>query len=579
MYVKQIFEKRTGRTFLTIVEGYREPGTDKVKQKTVMSIGYLDELQKEHDDPVTYYKDVAKKMTEEAKEASKLLTFNFIANETIDTSTVLRKNLGFSVLSYFYHKLEINKFFINRQRNLNIEYSLNNIFQMLVYSRILLPRSKKASFENMDNYFLDFNFHINHIYRALDYFNSYKDDLLLHIHEMVRLNYGRDTSNVYYDVTNYYFEIKEPDDFRKKGVSKEHRTTPIVQMGLLMDNSGLPITYKLFEGNTNDSTTLMPVLDELKDDYNFGRVIVVADKGMNTGENIAYNIIHKNGYIYSQSVRGANAELKEYVLSDEAYEVSSDGFKIKSRIITTKIWVKNAKGKNVQVEIEQKQVAFYSPDYDKRSKHEREKAVEKARKLIEKSKNGKLPAKGAQKYIASTLCNKETGEIHDELSDYHFVDGEKIAEEEKYDGYYVIVTSELKMPNNEILDAYRNLWKIEETFKITKSELKTRPVYLSLKEHIEAHFLTCFVSLLLLRLLEKQTDHKYSTKVLVNEMNNISGTYLAENYYMFDRNSTIVRDLGDLVGVDFTKRFMTVGEIKNILAKMKKRLISQQLSD
>lgn len=570
MYVKQIFEKRTGRTFLTIVEGYREPGTGKVKQKTVMSIGYLDELEKEHDDPITYYKGVTKRMTEEAKEASKLLTFNFIANETIDASNTLRKNLGFAVLSYFYHELEINKFFINRQRNLNIEYSLNNIFQMLVYSRVLLPSSKKASFENMDTYFLDFNFHINHIYRALDYFNTYKEDLLLHIHEMVRLNYGRDTSNVYYDVTNYYFEIKEPDDFRKKGVSKEHRTTPIVQMGLLMDNSGLPITYKLFEGNTNDCNTLMPVLDELKNDYNFGRVIVVADKGMNTGENIAYNIIHKNGYIYSQSIRGANAELKKYVLSDEGYEVSSDGFKIKSRIVTTKIWVENAKGKNVQVEIEQKQVAFYSPDYDKRSKYEREKAVDKARKLIKKNKNGKLPAKGAQKYIVSTTYDKETGEIHDELSDHHFVDREKIAEEEKYDGYYVIVTSELKMPNHEILDAYRNLWKIEETFKITKSELKTRPVYLSLKEHIEAHFLTCFVSLLLLRLLEKQTDHKYSTKELVNEMNNISGTYLAENYYMFDRNSPIVQDLGELVGVNFTKRFMTLGEIKNILAKMKK---------
>ncbi|WP_353092569.1 IS1634 family transposase [Tissierella praeacuta] len=567
MYVKQIFEKRTGRTFLTIVEGYREPGTGKVKQRTVMSIGYLDELEKEHDDPVTYYKGVAKKMTEEAKEASKILTFNFIANETIDASTVLRKNLGFAVLSYFYHQLEINKFFINRQRNLNIEYSLNNIFQMLVYSKVLLPCSKKASFENMDNYFLDFNFHINHIYRALDYFNTYKDDLLLHIHEMVRLNYGRDTSNVYYDVTNYYFEIKEPDDFRKKGVSKEHRTTPIVQMGLLMDNSSLPITYKLFEGNTNDSTTLMPVLDELKEDYNFGRVIVVADKGMNTGENIAYNIIHKNGYIYSLSVRGAGRELKDYVLVDEGYEVSSDGFKVKSRIVTTKIWVQNAKAKNVQVEIEQKQVAFYSPDYDKRSKHEREKAVEKAKKLIEKSGNVKFPAKGAQKYIASTPCDKETGEIHDELSDYHFVDRDKISEEEKYDGYYVIVTSELKMPNNEILDAYRNLWKIEKTFKITKSELKTRPVYLILKEHIEAHFLTCFVSLLLLRLLEKQTKHKYSTKELVNEMNNISGTYLAENYYMFDRNSAIVQDLGDLVGVDFTKHFMTIGEIKNILAK------------
>lgn len=501
MFLKK--DKRpNGRIYLSIVEGYREPGTGKTKQRKVKSLGFLDDLQKEYEDPISFFSDLAKEMTEEAKENTLPLDFSFSRNETIDTSSVLRKNLGFSILSHFYHKLEINKFFINRQRNLDIQYSLNNIFQMLVYSRVLLPSSKKASFENMDNYFLDFNFHINHIYRALDYFNFYKDDLLLHIHETVRMTYGRDTSNVYYDVTNYYFEIKEPDDFRKKGVSKEHRTTPIVQMGLLMDNSGLPITYKLFEGNTNDSTTLMPVLNELKDNYNFGRVIVVADKGMNTGENIAYNIIHKNGYIYSQSVRGASAELKNYVLSDEGYEESSDGFKIKSRIVTTKIWVENTKGKKVQVEVEQKQVAFYSPDYDKRAKYEREKAVEKARKLIEHSKNGKIPPKGAQKYIASNAFNKETGEIHTELSEYHFVDADKISEEEKYDGYYVIVTSELKMPNHEILDAYRNLWKIEETFKVTKSELKTRPVYLSKREHIEAHFLTCFVSLLLLRLLQ-----------------------------------------------------------------------------
>ncbi len=211
----------------------------------------------------------------------------------------------------------------------------------------------------MDNYFLDFNFGINDVYRALNYFNFYKDDLLLHIHEMIRMTYGRNTSNVYYDVTNYYFEIKEPDDFRKKGVSKEHRPNPIIQMGgLLMDNSGLPITYKLFEGNTNDCSTLMPVLNDLKNDYGLGRVIVVADKGMNTGENIAYNILHKNGYIYSQTVRGANADLKEYVLSDKGYEESSDGFKIKSRIVTTNIWVENTSGKRVQVPIEQKQVVF-----------------------------------------------------------------------------------------------------------------------------------------------------------------------------------------------------------------------------
>lgn len=568
MFLKK--DKRpNGRLYLSIVEGYREPGTGKSKQRKVKTLGYLDDLEREYNDPILHFTNIAKRMTEEAKEKELPLDFSFSPKDTIDSSTVLRKNLGFSILSYFYHKLKINEFFINRQRNLNIEYSLNNIFQMLVYSRVLNPSSKKYSFDTMDNYFWDFNFGINDVYRALDFFNFYKNDLLLYIHEMVRMTYGRDTSNVYYDVTNYYFEIKEPDDFRKKGVSKEHRPNPIIQMGLLMDNSGLPISYQLFEGNTNDSTTLMPVLNDLKKNYSLNRVIVVADKGMNTGENIAYNILHKNGYIYSQTVRGANADLKNYVLSNEEYETSADGFKIKSRLVTTKIWVENTQGKRVQVPVQQKQVVFYSPDYAKRAKYEREKAIEKAKKLIKNSKNGKIPAKGASKYIVSTPLDKGTGELF-ELSEYHFVDGKKISEEEKFDGYYAIVTSELKMPNNEILDAYRSLWKIEETFKITKSELKTRPVYLSKKEHIEAHFLTCFISLLLLRLLQINTDQKYSTKKLVDEMKNITGTYVDKNYYMFDYSNDVVNDLGKSTDIDFSKRFMTLGEIKKIISHTKK---------
>jgi transposase len=314
----------------------------------------------------------------------------------------------------------------------------------------------------------------------------------------------------------------------------------------------------------------MPVLHELKDEYNFGRVIVVADKGMNTGENIAYNIINQNGYIYSQTVRGGTKELKDYVLSDDGYDISPDGFKIKSRIITTKIWIENDKGKRVQVDIDQKQVAFYSPDYDKRSKYEREKAIRKAEKLISYSKSGKISSNGAAKYIESIPCDKKTGEIYDESSNAHFINEDKIAEEEKYDGYYLIVTSELKMSNEDILNAYRGLWKIEETFKITKSELETRPVHVSLREHIEGHFLTCFVSLLLLRLIENQVGHKYSTRKLINAMKNISGTYVDKNYYMFDYYEEIVGELGKATGIDFSKRFMTLGEIKSIVAGVKK---------
>jgi len=568
MFLKK--DKRpNGRIHLSIVEGYRDPLTGKPKQRNIQTLGYLDELEKEFDNPILHFTEVAKKMTEDEKQNNLPLTFSFSPDEVIDTSATLRKNLGFVVLSHFYHKLGIDGFLINRQRNLNIKFSLNNIFQLLVYSRVLNPCSKKKAFETKDDLFMDVNIGINDIYRSLDHFCRYKDALLLHLHEMVRMQYGRDTNKVYYDVTNYYFEIKEPDDFRKKGISKEYRKNPIVQMGLLMDNKGLPITYRLFEGNTNDCETLMPVLDNLKDDYGLGKVIVVSDKGMNTGENIAYNILNKNGYIYSQTIRGGSDEFKKYVLDQNGYVTHDDGFKIKSRVVSVKINVTNTEGKTKKVDIIQKQVVFYSPDFAKRTGREREKAIEKARKLMSKSKNGKLPENGAAKYIKSQPLDKKTGEIF-ELSEIHWIDSDKIDEESKYDGYYAIVTSELKMPNEEILDAYRSLWKIEESFKITKTELKTRPVNVSTKDHIEAHFLTCFISLLLIRLLQLSTDNKYSTKVLVNEMNNISGTYLDKNYYMLDYYSDIVKEFEAITGINFSKRFMKLGEIKKIIADVKK---------
>lgn len=562
-------KKPNGRIYLSIVEGYRESTTGKTKHRKIKSLGYVDDLEKEFDDPISNFTEIAKQMTLEANQDSIPLNFSFFSNETIDSYATLRKNLGFVVLSYFYHKLGIDGFLINRQRNLNIEFSLNNIFQLLVYSRVLNPCSKKRAFETKDDLFMDLDIGINDIYRSLDHFSRYKDALILHLHEMIRMQYGRDTNKVYYDVTNYYFEIKEPDDFRKKGISKEYRKEPIVQMGLLMDNNGLPITYRLFEGNINDCETLMPVLDDLKDDYGLGKVIVVADKGMNTGENIAYNILKKNGYIYSQTVRGGSDEFKKYVLDQSGYIMHDDGFKIKSRVVSVKINVTNTESKTKKVDIIQKQVVFYSPDFAKRAGHEREKAIEKAKKLMSKTKNGKLPESGAAKYIKTQQIDKKTGEIF-ELSEAHWIDSDKIAEECKYDGYYAIVTSELNMPNEEILDAYRSLWKIEESFKITKTELKTRPINVSTRDHIEAHFLTCFIALLLIRLLQLSTDNKYSTKVLVNELNNITGTYLDKNYYMFDYYSDIVKEFEVITGNDFSKRFITLRDIKKIIANVKR---------
>lgn len=566
MFLKK--DKRpNGRIYLSIVKGFRDPITKKNKQRAVKSIGFLDEFENIYEDPIEYFKEIAKKMTEEEKLNNAPLKFSFDRLETVNEGELLRKNFGFIILSYIYHKLNIDYFLDNKQQSLNIDFSLNKVLQALSFLRVMEPCSKKKSTELLERYFIDSNFSIDDVYRALDYFSKYKKDLILHIHENIRCEYGRNLDNVFYDITNYYFESDE-DDFRKKGVSKEHRPNPIVQMGLLMDDAGIPISFKLFEGNTNDCNTLMPVLDELKKDFNLGRVIVVADKGMNSGENIAYNVIHKNGYIYSKSVRGASKKVKKFVLNSSDYRYMGDDYKFKSRVVNTKIWVTNSKGKRVQAEIDQKQVVFYSEKYAKKARNDRQKVLDKARKLVG-LKRGSLN-KGAYKYIKDEYLDKETGQILNK-DDYLYIDKERIVEEEKYDGYYLIVTSELNMSDKEVIERYKGLWKIEESFKITKSQLKSRPVYLRKKNHIEAHFFICFLSLILIRLLEKETDFKFSISTLIDSMKNLSVTYLDENYYMLDYVDAVSKKFSEILNFDITKRFWKQSDIKNLIANSKRK--------
>ena len=565
MFLKK--DKRpNGRIYLSIVKGFRDPITKKNKQRAVKSIGFLDEFEDIYEDPIEHFKNLAKEMTEEEKLNNAPLEFSFDRSESVKNNEVLRKNFGFVVLSYIYHKLNIGYFLDNKQQSLNIDFSLNKILQALSFLRVMEPCSKKKSTELLEKYFMDSDFSIDDVYRSLDYFAKYKKDLILHIHEYIRCEYGRNLDNVFYDVTNYYFESDE-DNFRIKGVSKEHRPNPIVQMGLLMDDRGIPISFKLFEGNTNDCNTLMPVLDELKKDFNLGRVIVVADKGMNTGENIAYNVIHKNGYIYSKSVRGSSKEVKDYVLNANDYKDMGDEYKFKSRVVNTNIWITNAKGKKVQVEIEQKQVVFYSEKYARKARKDRQKVLDKANKLI-KLKKGSLN-KGAYKYIKDEYLDRETGEIL-EKGDYLYIDEDRIAEEEKYDGYYLIVSSELNMPDREIIERYKGLWKIEESFKITKSQLKSRPVYVRKKGHIEAHFFICFLALILIRLLEKETNYEFSISELINSIKNLSVTYLDENYYMLDYADDVSKSFSNILNTDITKRFWKQSDIKNLIANSKK---------
>lgn len=569
--------------YLSYVQGYRDKNGIS-RQKTIKKIGDWEELIKLYNNPIEHFNKIAK--DEEKKLNDELL---LKLSETIDEENNI-KNLGYIALKKIYNELDLNTFFKNKQSKLNIEYNLNDIFELLTYSRIMYPGSKKETYENKNIFFENFDFSLKDMYRSLDYFNSYKNEILSLIWNITKDKYNRDVSSVYYDCTNYYFEISYNDEdlideegnilekgYRKKGPSKEHRPEPIISMGLLMDKKGIPLSYNLFPGNESEKTTLRPALKETKRNFGIDRVITVADRGLNTSDNTVFiagknddNHTNHDGYIFGQSVRGADQEFKNWVLKQDDYKtdkfIEEDieiSFKHKSRIYAKTIQIKRNGERTNKTEIYQKQMVYYSEKYARKQKKDRELVIAKANDLIKNpGRYTRATSVGAAGYINNYDYDKKTGEIiAKELS----LNTEKIQEEEKLDGYYSIVTSELNMSDKEIRDAYKGLWKIEESFKITKSTLEARPVYVWTKEHIEAHFLTCFVSLVILRLLEHKTERKYSSKKIINSLKQYNCSNLKYDIYYFNYRDEIIKTIEKIFNVNLNNKYNKLSEIKKIL--------------
>ncbi len=573
MYLNVMNNKKTGKTTLSIRRGYRENG--KVKHSTVQNLGSLDDLKSQFADPIAHFKEVVKQMNEEERNSNLPISISIDKNERLNENTDNSKNFGYSALSKIYHELEINKFIKTKFQSRNFsEYKINNIMKLLVFARCLFPDSKKSTYENKDIFFENTNFSLKEVYNALSYIEPFKESLQSYIYDHIQEQYKPNNECVFYDVTNYYFEIDDNDDFRKKGVSKEHRPNPIVQMGLFMDSLGLPMCYGLFPGNTNDCLTLKPMVQKLQKNYSIGKVIVVADKGLNTGKNIVYQKAIGNGYVMSLSIRGANQELKDFVLNENDYSYNQNKtYKKKSRLYPREIkYIKTVNGKEVETKttVDEKQVIFWSSDYAKRAKAERQPAIDKARDLIGNvQKYNKKNCYGASKYVKHLVFDEQTGEIIKAKSKLS-LDEDKIAEEEKLDGYYAIVTSETDKTDDEIIDIYRGLWRIEETFKVTKSELDDRPVFVSTKEHIEAHFLTCYLALVLSRVLQHKLDKKYSVGKILETLSSCNCFNIQENIYQFTHYDTVLKDIGQAVNIDFALKTRTLQDIKKILSQTKK---------
>lgn len=609
MYLRQ--KTKGGKTYLYLAEDFYDSITRKRSQRNIESLGRLDELEKLYPDPIAHFKKVAEEKTALLNE-TKSVSIDINFNQEMDLSEDNLRNVGYSAFRNIYKALNIPKFWNWKTTNKKMEYSVEDIFRLLVLSRIIYPDSKKGTFENKDRFFEPYEgFTIDDVYHCLDVIADNAGDLQKWIYKYSETVCKRDLSTSYFDCTNYYFDIGRPDTdildddgnpidkdgmptqpkYRKRGPEKNHRPDPIIEMGLLMDKNGIPLAYNLFPGNESEKVNMLPLVNKVRNEYGNGnRVIIVADRGLNTSDNIYFlngnNKSDNNkmdGYVYGQSVRGADAEFKKWVLSGEyidtiidASESSSSDtidsdkniiFRHKSRIHPKTIHVncKDGAGKvhKKSVNIDQKQLVYYSAKYAKKQKADRDAMIERAKDLIAHPKKyDRVTSAGSAAYVVNIHFDKETGDV---IEGNLYLDDEKIQEEEKYDGYYSIVTSELNMDDLELRNTYRGLARIEDTFRVTKSELEARPVYVWTNKHIEAHFAVCFVALVLIRLLETKLERKYSAPQIIESLRKYNCVNIDSNIHQFVYYDDIIDACGKALDINYKNKFRRTLDIRRMI--------------
>lgn len=599
MFLKPITKK--GVTRLYFYESYYKDG--KTKQRMVESLGRLDELEKTYEDPVAHFNRVAKERTAEKKE-SRAMPLTIDLSSTLEPGRENLKNVGYGILKELYHELELDKFWRWKTRGRKVKYNTELIFRLLVISRVLYPGSKKETYENRGVYFEKIDgFSLDDVYRALDLIDEDQEALQKWIFEHSDKICRRDLSVAYFDCTNYYFDIARPDmdildsdgspvdkkgnkvdaKYRKRGPEKNHRPDPIVEMGLLMDRNGIPLAYDLFPGNESEKVHMRPVIKRVKEEFSDSRIIFVADRGLNTSDNIFYlngdnksEDNRRDGYVYGQSIRGADAEFKEWVLAGKYHtdkQEDDDGNEItfihKSRIHPKKLQVNltipgSKKKKKKTVYVDQKQMAYYSDKYARKQRMDREVMVERAKDLIKSPKKyDRITSAGSAAYVENIAFDKATGEIIEDK--VLGLKTEKIEEEEKYDGYYSIVTSELKMGDAEMQEVYRGLARIEDTFKISKSDFGARPVFVRTNEHIDAHFATCFTALVLIRLLQTRLGNKFPIGKILDSLRKYNCVNIDTNIWQFTYYDKILQACEKEFNMELNNQYRSQQQIRRML--------------
>lgn len=551
----------------------------KQKTITVERIGNTNEVLKrsEGEDPYTWSKKYVEDLNRQEKEGTRDILIKKSQVTQIEKNQERCFNCGYLFLEKIYYELGINNICEEITNKYQFKYDLNNILSRLIYGRIIFPSSKLATNELSKKFIEQPNFELQHIYRALEVINKENDFIQSELYKNSLKISKRNTGILYYDCTNYFFEIEEEDGLKQYGPSKEHRPNPIVQMGLFMDGDGIPLAFNINAGNTNEQITLTPLEEKIMKDYELSKFVVCTDGGLSSIDNRKFNNKDDKAFITTQSIKKLKKHLKEWALSKDGWKLEGDEKEYDishledteeskklyyNKIFYKKRWIK-------ENDLEQVLVVTYSIKYKNYQKRIREKQLERARNLLN-NKSLKLDTVNQNDYkrfIKKTNVTKE-GEIAE--NKVYTLNEDQIAKEELFDGFYGVCTN-LEDDVPQIIKVNQRRWEIEESFRIMKSEFKARPVYLSRDDRIQAHFMTCYISLLIHRILEKKLNEEYTSNEIIETLRNMNMyKEISEGYIPTYTRTDLTDKLHEISGFRTDYEITTDKKMKKILKDIKK---------
>lgn len=564
------FLKKTNNkkgTYLQIYESFYDPERKGGAHRSYKPIGYLHELQQNGlDDPIAFYTQQIQKLNQEYRAGRQKQKQRQISDESPE------KLLGYFPLKNLNDSLGSKKYMDLMQTATDFRFNVFDMMASLVYARAVHPCSKSKTYEEvLPKLFGTYGFSLNQLYSGLAYLGSEYEKVIEIYNHQVNQKYKLDTAHTYFDCTNFYFEIDREDGFRRKGPSKENRKEPIVGLGLLLDAHQLPIGMKMYPGNESEKPVMRDIIDDLKQrNHITGRTIQVADKGLNCINNIFHALKAGDGYIFSKSVKNLAETEKTWVLLENDYtEVTNEKgellYRIKECVDDFVYTYTDASGRKKNRKLREKRVVTFNPKLAEKQKYEISRQVEKAKALragaAKKSEYG-----DSAKYVTFVAADKKgaktDGKVKVELNEKAIENAKKLA------GYNIMATSETHMPASEIYAAYHNLWRIEESFRVMKSQLDARPVYLQKEETITGHFLICYLTVLLTRLLQVYVlNNEYGTEEIFDFIRDFRVAKVSDRKYInLTRSSSFIKDFSVKTGLPLTSYFLGNDEINKVLS-------------